>query len=235
MEPVLLLRTGQHADLADCLAVQSPSRWGGMLSLFVRRTCAVNFAVLATAVAGVLLASAGPARAQQAGGSITIVKTTVGLDGAFSFTSSVAGVASFSLTTANGTASRTFGNLTPGSYSFTEAGLPPEWTLTSLSCAGDTGRTLTTVNLGNRTATIGLDAGEAIICTFTNTFGEQRHRAQTRQVIANFLEHRLSLLIGQGPDQLSFLRRVPSSLWGNSSGDGGSNKSIHSLSLTSGM
>jgi hypothetical protein len=197
-----------------------------MLSLFVRRTCAVNFAVLATAVAGVLLTSAGPARAQQASGSITIIKTAVGLNGAFSFTSSVAGGASFSLTTANGTASRTFGNLTPGSYSFTEAGLPPEWTLTSLSCAGDTGRTPTTVNLGNRTATIGLDAGEAITCTFTNTFGEQRHRAQTRQVIANFLEHRLSLLIGQGPDQLSFLRRVPSSLWGNSSGDGGSSQPL---------
>jgi len=202
-----------------------------MFSSIVRRTCAGDFAGVAAVVLTALLAPVGYASAQSPS-SITIVKTTVGGDGAFNFTSSAAGAASFVLRTTSGTASRTFGNLAPGSYSFTEAGLPPEWTLTSLSCAGDNGRTPTTVNLGNRTATVGLDSGESITCTFTNTFGEQQHHAQTRRVIADFLEHRLSLLIGQGPDQLSFLRRVPGALWGSSPGGGSSQPLSFSSSST---
>ncbi len=196
-----------------------------MLSSIVRRTCACDYAVLTAVVLGGLLVPAGHASAQSPS-SITIVKTAIGGDGAFSFASSVSGAASFVLTTANGTARRSFSNLAPGSYSFAEAGLPPEWQLTALSCTGDTGRTPTTVDVGNRAATVGLDAGESITCTFTNTFAAEQHRTQTQQVITRFLAHRLSLLIGQGPDQISFLHRVPGSLWGNSSGGNGSTQPL---------
>ena len=142
----------------------------------------------------------------------------------FSFTSTVAGASSFVLTTANSTASRTFSNLPPGNYSFTETGLPPEWQLASLTCTA--GRLPTTVDLGSRTANVGLDAGEAITCTFTNSFDQAQHRTQTQQIIGRFLAHRLSLLIGQGPDELGFLRRVPNALWGGAAAGGGATQPL---------
>jgi hypothetical protein len=40
------------------------------------------------------------------------------------------------------------------------------WTLTNLVCSGDSE---STTNLGTRTATVDIDAGEAVTCTYTNT------------------------------------------------------------------
>jgi outer membrane autotransporter protein len=194
-----------------------------MVSLVVRRICACNFVVFAALALGGLLTSAGHANAQGTG-SITIVKTAVGPDGNFSFASTVAGAASFALATANGSASRTFDKLTPGNYSFTETGLPPEWQLTSLTCTA--GRLPTTVDLGSRTANVGLDAGESITCTFTNSFDQTQHRAQTQQIISRFLAHRLSLLLGQGPEEIGFLRRIPNALWGNAAAGGGATQPL---------
>ena len=54
------------------------------------------------------------------------------------------------------------GNLTPGTYTVTQAAAPT-WDLTSLTC--DTGET---VDLSARRATIALTAGEHVTCTFTN-------------------------------------------------------------------
>ncbi len=193
-----------------------------MVSSIVRRICACNFAVLAALALGSLLASTGNVKAQApAPGSITIVKSAVGGDGVFSFSSSLA---NFTLSTANGTASRTFSNVPPGNYSFTETGLPPEWQLTSLTCTA--GRLPTTVDLGSRTANVGLDAGDAITCTFTNAFDQVQHRTQTQQVIGRFLAHRLSLLVGQGPDEIGFLRRVPNALWGGTAAGGGATQPL---------
>ncbi len=201
-----------------------------MVSSVVRRICACNFVVLAALALGGLLAAASHANAQVAPSSITIVKSAVGGDGVFSFTSSLT---NFTLSTAKGTASRTFAGLAPGNYSFTETGLPPEWRLTSLTCTG--GRLPTTIDLGSRTANVGLDAGEAITCTFTNSFDQALHRTQTQQVIGRFLAHRLSLL-GQGPDELGFLRRVPNALWGNAAAGGGATQplSFSGMSTASG-
>ena len=187
-----------------------------MVSLIVRRICACNFVVLAALALGGLLASTDNVKAQLAPSSITIVKSAVGGEGVFSFTSSLT---NFTLSTANGTASRTFANLPPGNYSFTETGLPPEWQLTSLTCTA--GRLPTTVDLGSRTANVALDTGEAITCTFINSFDQARHRTQTQQIIGRFLAHRLSLLMGQGPDEIGFLRRVPNALWGGAAAGGG--------------
>lgn len=148
-------------------------------------------------------------------GSITIIKNASGGNGTFSFSSTVAATTSFTLTTVGGTASRSFSNLTAGTYKFTETNLPPLWKLTALSCSGDTGGTPTTVDLTGRSASIGLDSGESITCTFTNTFDEAADRNGTLQVIRRFLAHRMSLLLSEEPDRPRFLRRVPGSLWGD--------------------
>jgi hypothetical protein len=163
----------------------------------------------------VLFASPGRVHAQAAPSSITIVKRAVGGDGVFSFSSSLTG---FTLSTANGTASRIFSNLPPGNYTFTETALPPEWQLTSLSCTA--GHLPTTVDLAGLTANVGLDSGEAITCTFIDSFDQAQHRTQTQQIIGRFLAHRVSLLLGQGPDEIGFLRRVPNALWVGSAAGG---------------
>jgi Autotransporter beta-domain len=152
-------------------------------------------------------------------GSITIVKNASGGNGTFAFTSTVAGATSFNLTTAGGTASQSFANLAPGTYTFTETNLPSLWKLTALTCVGDAGGTPTTVDLAGRSAAVGLDSGENITCTFTNTFNNTQD--QTQQIIRRFLAHRMSLMLYNQPDRPRFLRRLPGSLWGGGSSDGG--------------
>ena len=97
-------------------------------------------------------------------GSIAITKTAVGGDGTFGFTGTGTGIAPFSITTVGGTGTQTFSGLGPGAYSITET-LPVGYDLTALSCSGGT----TVTNLGTRTATITLGAGESALCTYTDT------------------------------------------------------------------
>ncbi len=54
----------------------------------------------------------------------------------------------------------------PGVYTVTEL-VPAGWDLTGLVCVDNTGGT--TVDLGNATATVTLDPGDAVVCTFTDT------------------------------------------------------------------
>lgn len=103
-------------------------------------------------------------------GSITIVKDAAPNDAQdFAFTTTGTGLSNFSLDDdADATLlnTRTFNGLAPGSYTVTE-GAVASWALTNLICADpDSG---STVNLGTRVATIDLDAGENIACTYTNT------------------------------------------------------------------
>ena len=101
-------------------------------------------------------------------GTVTILKNTKGGDGTFNFTSATPALA-FGLITANGTASRGPITLDAGSYAITE-GVTTGFTLTSVACTDPDGGSV--VNLSARTATIDLDAGENITCTFTNTAQE---------------------------------------------------------------
>ena len=101
-------------------------------------------------------------------GAINIVKNSVP-DGPtdFAFTSTIPGGANFSLDDdADNTLSNTksFTGLTPGAYTATEAAAAG-FDLTSVSCndANSTGST------GTRTATINVEAGETVTCTFVNT------------------------------------------------------------------
>jgi plastocyanin len=103
-------------------------------------------------------------------GTITVVKDAVNdAPQDFSFTTT-GGLTppTFSLDDdADGTLSDTqvFGDLLPGEFTVSEAADPPGWQLTDITCAGGGSDTTETA----RTATIGLDPGENVTCTFTNT------------------------------------------------------------------
>jgi SdrD B-like domain/Prealbumin-like fold domain len=102
--------------------------------------------------------------------SITIVKDAVPNDAQdFSFTTTGSGLSNFSLDDdGDGTLpnTRTFTGLSAGTYTVTE-GATSGWNLTNLVCVDPT--TNTTVNLGTRSASINLAAGENVTCTYTNT------------------------------------------------------------------
>ncbi|QQG43355.1 MAG: DNRLRE domain-containing protein [Candidatus Daviesbacteria bacterium] len=100
-------------------------------------------------------------------GTIVIIKNSVPNDEQdFSFTTSGDGLSDFSLdddtdnTLSN---QQTFTNLTPGSYDVVEDGVDG-WQLTDLSCDDDNSET----DLDNG-ATINVEAGETVTCTFENT------------------------------------------------------------------
>lgn len=109
-----------------------------------------------------------------AGGAITISKDALP-DAAQDFAFSGSGPAGFDFATGfsldddtDGTLPNTlaFNGLTPGTYSLTE-GLVSGWSLTGLSCVDpDDG---SSVDVANLTATIDLDAGETVACTYTNS------------------------------------------------------------------
>lgn len=103
------------------------------------------------------------------GGTIIINKTAVSGDDTFNFTATGTGLpANFQITTTGGSGSQTFTNLAPGTYTVTEVvpPPPPNWSFTSLSCTDPDGGT----SVSGATATIDLDAGEIVTCTYTNTF-----------------------------------------------------------------
>src|SRR5262249_35485044 len=89
------------------------------------------------------------------------------------------------------------------------------WQLASLTCSGDSGGAPTTVDLANRSASVGLDSGEAITCTFSNVLDVGAHRQQTLDIIRLFLIHRVNLLASDEPDRNHFFRRFTGALWGD--------------------
>jgi len=86
--------------------------------------------------------------------TLTVIKRTVGGDGAFPFVSRSLG--DFSLTTVNGEAQRSFGNLAPGLYDLSET-VPAGWIQTSATCDN-----------GDAPDNIDLNPGETVVCVFTN-------------------------------------------------------------------
>ncbi len=89
-------------------------------------------------------------------GSITIVKSTIGGDDTFSFTSA-SSIGDFDVTTVGNTGQKLFSDLLPGTYDLTET-VPAGWSLTGSSCNDDS-------TLPN----IEIDPSEDVICTFENT------------------------------------------------------------------
>ena len=97
-------------------------------------------------------------------GNIVIQKETEGGNGSFNFTSPELG--SFTIATSNGSGNRSFGSLEAGSYEVTESlSSNSLWNFTDLSCTDPDRGTSTS----GTTASIDLDYGETVSCTFTNT------------------------------------------------------------------
>jgi len=98
-------------------------------------------------------------------GAIVVEKISIGGADTFAFTSSTLGDGNFSLTTTEegevGKDSTTFNDLAPGGYDVGETQVADDaWDLTSASCDDDD---------GSDPASITLDPGETVTCTFTNT------------------------------------------------------------------
>lgn len=104
----------------------------------------------------------------QQDGQIRIVKNVAGDNGTFSFTTTGADLSGFDLTTVGGTASKLFDSVAPGAYTVTETTPAPLYDLTNLSCVED-GTNDSTVSLGQGKATINVQPGELVTCTYTNT------------------------------------------------------------------
>jgi hypothetical protein len=94
----------------------------------------------------------------RARGTIIVEKITDDGSGAFGFTSGTLSPSSFTLTTSaagtGGKDSKTFSNLSPGTYDVAET-VPTSWNLVSSSCSD-----------GSNPASIGLSGGETVTCTF---------------------------------------------------------------------
>jgi hypothetical protein len=99
---------------------------------------------------------------------ITIVKNTIPDDEQeFDFTTSGTGLSNFHLTdNGTGTNNTTFGGLATGMYTVQET-MVEGFVLTDLSCADATGDT--TTDLATGTATINVNEGEHVTCTYENT------------------------------------------------------------------
>ncbi|MBM2821796.1 MAG: hypothetical protein HW413_542 [Thermoleophilia bacterium] len=99
--------------------------------------------------------------------NILIKKVAVGGDGTFDYTATGGISSNFSITTSGGNGSQAFSSIVHGTYTVTESAPPPGWDFTNLVCVDEDGGS--SVDLGQRKATIDLDPGETVTCTFTNT------------------------------------------------------------------
>jgi uncharacterized repeat protein (TIGR01451 family) len=90
-------------------------------------------------------------------GTIKVVKTAVGANGSFSFTSNVPNLGNFNLTTAGGTASTATTAAAVGTYNIAESS-PAPWQLTGATCTGN-----------QSPASVKVGPGQDVVCTFTNT------------------------------------------------------------------
>jgi len=102
-------------------------------------------------------------------GTIIIKKQTDPAGGTgFQFTNDIpGGPTPFNL---NDGQNQTFNNVAPGSYTVTETDpmvAPGSYTLTNINCV-ESGTNNSFGTVGTRTATINLEAGETVTCTFTN-------------------------------------------------------------------
>lgn len=101
-------------------------------------------------------------------GAITIVKVTIPANAvSFGFTDNIEAPNSFSLS--NGQ-QKTFANVVPGPYAVSEDPQGGAFQLRLIACTdGDPAGTPSTGNVPARTATINVDPGETVTCTFTNS------------------------------------------------------------------
>jgi len=95
--------------------------------------------------------------------TIIVVKNVVGADDTFSFTGDWLDPVDFEITTSGGTESETFDDVLPGTYTLTEVA-GEGYDGTNLVCSDEDN-----TSVDGLTATLGLDPGETITCTYTNS------------------------------------------------------------------
>jgi hypothetical protein len=162
--------TGQHAITGLATGVQYTITEGapGVGFTLSGLSCTGGTTSVNGATATITLTNASPnvtcTYVNSAPGSITIVKNTVGGNGAFPFTATGTGVSNFSITTVGNTGSHPFTGLSAGTYVFQETPIPAGWSLTGLSCSGNS-----TTTLATGIASVTLAAGDAVTCTYTDT------------------------------------------------------------------
>jgi hypothetical protein len=138
-------------------------------------------------------------------GTIRIDKATVGGDATFAYTSQ-SGLGSegnaFSIgTSGNSGTTGDIVNLPPGAYDVTETDPqsdPGGWDFTSLACVDpDQGS-----GTDGATATIDLDAGETVVCTYTNT--ERGSITVVKLITGTEPQNKTFSFTGTGPDDFDF-------------------------------
>ena len=126
-------------------------------------------------------------------GKLIVKKVNLGGDqaDAFGFTTTGAGTSSFSLAASD--APKEFGSLKPGSYSVAETA-DPRYTLTNAECSD-----------GSDPASIKVDSGETVTCTFTNTRKADLSVTKTEGGSAT-LSRTWTFTLSGGPDQVELAR-----------------------------
>ncbi len=134
-------------------------------------------------------------------GTVELVATTPsGASGeaSFGYTSDLAAFDGLTLTTATGRASAVTSDVLFGSYAITQSA-PAGWRVESISCAGDTDGG-STFDAATGQATLDIDAGEALVCTFQNVRDEDAVRIATQRAIRNFMARRADRIVAAAPD-----------------------------------
>ena len=125
-------------------------------------------------------------------GTVTIRQETSGSDAVFGFTSATAAL-NVSVATSGGAGSSSAVALPPGNYRVTADDMSGAgYALAGLVC--DDGNS--TGDVASRTVSIELEAGEAVVCTFTSVNSAER----TEDLIGQFLEERARFVLANQPD-----------------------------------
>jgi len=141
-------------------------------------------------------------------GTVLIRQETDGPDAVFPFTSPTAAL-NLSIATSGGRGESAPISLPAGTYIVTAGDMSSAgFAVTGLTCSDGNSST----SIGERSATLVLDAGEALICTFT----AMQSQAKTVQLIEDFLAARAKLILANQPD----IQRRIDRLSGLTTGDG---------------
>ena len=119
-------------------------------------------------------------------------------DASFGYTSDLEDFDGLTLTTANGRASAISGDVLFGSYAIAQSA-PAGWRVEAVSCSGDTDGG-STFDPATGHATLDIDPGEALVCTFQNVRDEDVVRIATQRAIRNFMARRADRIVAAAPD-----------------------------------
>ena len=151
-------------------------------------------------------------------GAVTVVVNSDEGDGSFTFTSSASALNGLVVTTSSGSGSSVPVDIVAGTYtlSLPKSGMPEGFGLSAISCTETGGTSNSSTSLGSATATITVETGEAITCTFTTA----NSRDRTTAIINRFLHKRVDLILSNEPGQNRRIDRLRNRFGGGASGTG---------------